>query len=486
MTNRLANATSPYLLQHQHNPVDWWEWQAEAFRGSRRSRPADTALGRLRGLPLVPRHGARVVRGRGRGRGPQRATSSRSRSTARSGPTSTRSTWTATTAMTGQGGWPMTCILTPGAEPFFAGTYLPEDAAPGAAGRRDRRLDEPPRGRPRQRCQRGGTAARRRPEGGARRHRRRRARPGGRPRWRAGSTRATADSAARRSSRRRWCWSSCCATTPGPATARCAADGRRHLRGDGPRRHVRPARRRLRALLRRRRPGSCRTSRRCSTTTPSCCASTSTCGAPPASPLAERVARETADFLLSRPAHRPRAGSPRPWTPTPTASRASTYAWTPRPAGRGARRGGRRARRATLLVGDRRRDLRARHVDPAAADRPRRRRPGGRTAAGAAAGRPARPAAAGPRRQGRHVLERPGDRRPRRGRRPAGASRATSTPPRRCAGFLLDRALVDGRLRRSSRGGVVGAAAGVLDDHGNLAEGLLALHQATGEHPLAG
>ena len=31
MTNRLADATSPYLLQHQHNPVDWWEWQAEAF-----------------------------------------------------------------------------------------------------------------------------------------------------------------------------------------------------------------------------------------------------------------------------------------------------------------------------------------------------------------------------------------------------------------------------------------------------------------------
>lgn len=50
----------------------------------------------------------------------------------------------------------------------------------------------------------------------------------------------------------------------------------------------------------------------------------------------------------------------------------------------------------------------------------------------------------------------------------------------RCAAFLLDVHLVDGRLRRSSRNGVVGGAAGVADDYGNLAEGLLVLHQATG------
>ncbi|PFG39959.1 hypothetical protein ATJ97_2479 [Georgenia soli] len=52
---------------------------------------------------------------------------------------------------------------------------------------------------------------------------------------------------------------------------------------------------------------------------------------------------------------------------------------------------------------------------------------------------------------------------------------------RACAEFVLATHLVDGRLRRASRDGVVGAAAGVADDHGNLAEGLLALHQATGE-----
>ena len=52
---------------------------------------------------------------------------------------------------------------------------------------------------------------------------------------------------------------------------------------------------------------------------------------------------------------------------------------------------------------------------------------------------------------------------------------------RRCADVVLDTHLVDGRLRRASRAGRVGAAAGVADDHGNLAEGLLALHQATAE-----
>jgi uncharacterized protein YyaL (SSP411 family) len=52
---------------------------------------------------------------------------------------------------------------------------------------------------------------------------------------------------------------------------------------------------------------------------------------------------------------------------------------------------------------------------------------------------------------------------------------------RACAEFVVSTHLVDGRLRRTSRGGVVGAAAGVADDYGNLAEGLLALHQATGD-----
>jgi len=34
-TNRLAGATSPYLLQHAHNPVDWWPWSADALAQAR-------------------------------------------------------------------------------------------------------------------------------------------------------------------------------------------------------------------------------------------------------------------------------------------------------------------------------------------------------------------------------------------------------------------------------------------------------------------
>ena len=36
MANRLSTATSPYLLQHADNPVDWWEWGEEAFAEARR------------------------------------------------------------------------------------------------------------------------------------------------------------------------------------------------------------------------------------------------------------------------------------------------------------------------------------------------------------------------------------------------------------------------------------------------------------------
>jgi uncharacterized protein YyaL (SSP411 family) len=50
-----------------------------------------------------------------------------------------------------------------------------------------------------------------------------------------------------------------------------------------------------------------------------------------------------------------------------------------------------------------------------------------------------------------------------------------------CAQLLRELHLVDGRLRRTSRGGVVGSAAGVLEDYGDLAEGLLILHQATAD-----
>ena len=73
MSNRLANETSPYLLQHKDNPVDWYAWGDEAFARARARGQADPALRRLLGLPLVPRHGARVVRERRHRRADERA-----------------------------------------------------------------------------------------------------------------------------------------------------------------------------------------------------------------------------------------------------------------------------------------------------------------------------------------------------------------------------------------------------------------------------
>ena len=71
--NRLAHETSPYLLQHADNPGRL----VPVGRGGVRARPrggqADPALDRLRRLPLVPRHGARVVRGRDDGGADERA-----------------------------------------------------------------------------------------------------------------------------------------------------------------------------------------------------------------------------------------------------------------------------------------------------------------------------------------------------------------------------------------------------------------------------
>ena len=134
----------------------------------------------------------------------------------------------ATQALTGHGGWPMTCFLTPDGEPFYAGTYFPPRRAHGMPSF-PQVLD---RGRARpgdDDAARSTTAARgiaerlARPGRSATSPTRRRPTPSdldaavARAR-RPVRPRRTAASAARRSSRRRWCWSSCCAITRAPAT----------------------------------------------------------------------------------------------------------------------------------------------------------------------------------------------------------------------------------------------------------------------------
>ncbi len=125
MVNRLADATSPYLLQHADNPVDWWQWSPEAFaEAKRRDVPVlisvgyaachwchvmahesfeDDAVAKLINTSFVAIKVDREER-----------------------PDVDAVYMTATQAMTGQGGWPMTVFATPEAAPFFCGTYFPK------------------------------------------------------------------------------------------------------------------------------------------------------------------------------------------------------------------------------------------------------------------------------------------------------------------------------------------------------------------------
>ena len=126
MADRLRDATSPYLLQHADNPVDWWPWSDAAFTKAReRDVPvllsvgysachwchvmahesfADDQTAALMNEHLVSIKVDREER-----------------------PDVDAVYMTATQAMTGQGGWPMTVFMTPEREPFFCGTYFPRD-----------------------------------------------------------------------------------------------------------------------------------------------------------------------------------------------------------------------------------------------------------------------------------------------------------------------------------------------------------------------
>ncbi|MET7650718.1 thioredoxin domain-containing protein [Streptomyces sp. NPDC005486] len=124
MPNRLAHETSPYLLQHADNPVDWWPWSAEAFEEARR-----------RGVPVLLSvgysscHWCHVMAHE----------SFEDQETAdhlnehfvsvkvdrEERPDVDAVYMEAVQAATGQGGWPMTVFLTPEAEPFYFGTYFP-------------------------------------------------------------------------------------------------------------------------------------------------------------------------------------------------------------------------------------------------------------------------------------------------------------------------------------------------------------------------
>ena len=93
MANRLADETSPYLLQHKDNPVDWYPWGEEALARARdEDRPILLSIGysACHWCHVMERESFEDHEIAG---ADERALRRRSSSTARSGPTSTRSTW---------------------------------------------------------------------------------------------------------------------------------------------------------------------------------------------------------------------------------------------------------------------------------------------------------------------------------------------------------------------------------------------------------
>jgi uncharacterized protein YyaL (SSP411 family) len=123
--NRLADATSPYLLQHAGNPVDWWPWQPEAFEEARRRDvPVLISVGYaachwchvMAHESFEDEEVARLVN-----EGFVAIKVDREER-----PDVDAVYMTATQAMTGQGGWPMTVFATPDGQPFFCGTYFPK------------------------------------------------------------------------------------------------------------------------------------------------------------------------------------------------------------------------------------------------------------------------------------------------------------------------------------------------------------------------
>ena len=130
MANRLANETSPYLLQHKDNPVDWYPWGEEALK---RARDEDKPV--LLSVGYSACHWCHVME----------RESFEDDETARlmnerfvnvkvdreERPDIDSIYMAAVQALTRHGGWPMTVFLTPDGAPFYGGTYFPPTPSHG-------------------------------------------------------------------------------------------------------------------------------------------------------------------------------------------------------------------------------------------------------------------------------------------------------------------------------------------------------------------
>ncbi|MDQ3915892.1 MAG: thioredoxin domain-containing protein [Actinomycetota bacterium] len=133
MSNRLAQETSPYLLQHKDNPVEWYPWGPDALR---RARAEDKPI--LLSIGYAACHWCHVME---RESFEDAATAALMNEgfvcvkvDREERPDLDAIYMEAVQAMTGHGGWPMTVFLTPEGAPFFGGTYFPPEDRHGLPG----------------------------------------------------------------------------------------------------------------------------------------------------------------------------------------------------------------------------------------------------------------------------------------------------------------------------------------------------------------
>src|SRR5215470_8188642 len=132
-TNRLIHETSPYLLQHAHNPVDWYAWGPEALERSRNEqKPILLSIG------YSACHWCHVMEHESF-ENPEIARLMNDNFVCikvdrEERPDLDTIYMNAVQMMTGHGGWPMTVFLTPELKPFFGGTYFPPDDRHGMPG----------------------------------------------------------------------------------------------------------------------------------------------------------------------------------------------------------------------------------------------------------------------------------------------------------------------------------------------------------------
>ena len=132
-TNRLINETSPYLLQHAHNPVDWYPWGEEALAQSKQQdKPILLSIG------YAACHWCHVMEHESFENEQIAAVMNELyiniKVDREERPDLDEIYMNAVQMLTGQGGWPMTMFLTPDLKPFYGGTYFPPDSRYGRPG----------------------------------------------------------------------------------------------------------------------------------------------------------------------------------------------------------------------------------------------------------------------------------------------------------------------------------------------------------------